>query len=244
MAAKSTGEGPAKTPKERKPKVKKRRWYRQLADVYTMTRREDPAVTWWMLGAAVGVLAAGLGLGFAFGQPLFAALLAVPTAIMVAMIIHGRRAERAAYAQIEGQPGAVGAALTTLRRGWAVEKEPVAVDPRTRDLVFRAVGRGGVVLISEGPPARAAKMLEAEKRRVQRVVPNVPVRLVQCGNEEGQVPLTQLVKTVQRTKGKLTSGETAEITKRLRALGAARLPVPKGIDPTRVRPDRKGMRGR
>ncbi len=30
----------------------------------------------------------------------------------------------------------------------------------------------------------------------------------------------------------------------LNALGAVRLPVPKGVDPMRARPDRKGMRGR
>ena len=38
--------------------------------------------------------------------------------------------------------------------------------------------------------------------------------------------------------------EVGEVTKRLRALGGVRLPVPKGIDPYRVRPDRKGMKGR
>ena len=36
----------------------------------------------------------------------------------------------------------------------------------------------------------------------------------------------------------------AEVTKRLKSLGGAGLPVPKGIDPMRARPDRKGMRGR
>ncbi|MGO2739556.1 MAG: DUF4191 domain-containing protein, partial [Cellulosimicrobium funkei] len=34
------------------------------------------------------------------------------------------------------------------------------------------------------------------------------------------------------------------VSKRLRALGVSRLPIPKGIDPTRARPDRKGLKGR
>ena len=240
-----TSSSPAAKPqKVKKQRVKKRRWYHQLLDVYRMTRRSDPAVTWWMLGAAVGILALAVGMGLWLGMLVFALILGVPTAVMVAMLILGRRAERAAYAQIEGQPGAALAAMTSLRR-WIVEKEPVAIDPRTRDMVFRAVGRSGVVLVSEAPAARAGKLLDAEKKRVLRVVPNVPVHLVQCGDDEGQVPLTKLVRTVQKIKGKkLTTGEMGEVAKRLKALGSARLPVPKGIDPTRMRPDRKGMRGR
>jgi hypothetical protein len=33
------------------------------------------------------------------------------------------------------------------------------------------------------------------------------------------------------------------VSKRLASLGP-RLPIPKGIDPTRIRPDRRAMRGR
>jgi hypothetical protein len=233
----------AKGQKVKKQRVKKRRWYHQLLDVYRMTRRSDPAVTWWMLGAAVLILTISAGIGLWLDRLPFALVLGFPTAVMVAMLIMGRRAERAAYAQIEGQPGAALAAIQSMR-GWIVEKEPVAIDPRTRDVVFRTVGRPGVVLVSEGPPARAARLLETEKRRVLRVVPNVPVHLVQCGNEEGQVPLAKLSRAVRRSKGRLTPGEVSEIAKRLKALGASRLPVPKGIDPLRARPDRKGMRGR
>ncbi len=239
MAAKST------TPSDSKPpKAKKSRWYHQLWAVFQMTRRHDPKAAWWMLAAFVGVLAITVAFGLLIDRLWFTMVIGLPTAVLVPLIIMGRRAERAAYAQIDGQPGASVAALGTIRRGWTVEKEPVAVDPRTQDLVFRAVGKAGVVLVSEGPAARVPKLLESEKRRVARVLPNVPVHLIQYGNEEGQVPIGKLVRTVQRLKGKLTAAETAEIAKRLKALGAMRLPVPKGIDPMRARPDRKGMRGR
>jgi hypothetical protein len=238
MAAKRSP-SPATTPKARK-----RRWYRQLWDVFQMTRRQDPRATWWILLAFVGVLAISALLGQLFGQLWYGLVLGVPTAILVAMIILGRRAEKAAYTQIEGQPGAAAAALGSLRRGWTVENEPVAVDPRTQDLVFRAVGRPGVVLVGEGPAPRVGRLLESERRKVARLVPNVPVHVIQVGNDEGQVPLAKLTRTVQRLKGKLTPTESAEVAKRLKALGTARLPIPKGIDPLRVRPDRKGMRGR
>ena len=49
---------------------------------------------------------------------------------------------------------------------------------------------------------------------------------------------------MQRLKPQLTKAEVGEVVKRLQALGAVKMPVPKGVDPMRVRPDRKGMRGR
>jgi aminomethyltransferase len=69
-------------------------------------------------------------------------------------------------------------------------------------------------------------------------------KIIQAGDGEGQVPLRKLPRAVQRLKPTLTKQETAEVIKRLTALGAIRLPVPKGVDPMRARPDRKGMRGR
>ena len=42
----------------------------------------------------------------------------------------------------------------------------------------------------------------------------------------------------------ITKAEVSEVAKRLRALGAARLPIPKGVDPMRARPDRKAVKGR
>lgn len=238
MAAKKSP-SPAKPPKARK-----RRRFRQLWDVYQMTRRQDPAVTWWMLLAFVVVVGISAVLGTLYGALWYGLLLGIPTALLVALTIMGKRAEKAAYGQIEGQPGAATAALGTLRKGWNLEKDPVAVDPRTQDFVFRVTGRPGVILVSEGPAARVGRLLENERKRVARLLPNVPIHVIQMGNEEGQVPLLKLTRTVQRKKRKLTAAEVAEVTKRLKALGAARPPIPKGIDPMRVRPDRKGMRGR
>ncbi|MGW6129956.1 DUF4191 domain-containing protein [Cellulomonas sp. NPDC055163] len=226
------------------PKVKKTRWYHQVWQAYQMTRRNDPAVTWYVLGAFVGIIALGLVIGFLTGHPVYALFVSLPFAVLAAMFILARRAETAAYTQIEGQPGASRAALGTIRRGWTFAEEPVAVDPRTQDLVFRGVGRAGVVLVGEGPAPRVAKLLEAERKRTARVLSGVPITVIQAGNGEGQVPLRKLPRAVTRLKPTLTKQETGEVLKRLTALGAARLPLPKGIDPMRARPDRKGMRGR
>lgn len=226
------------------PKVKKTRWYHQVWQAYQMTRKVEPAVTWWILGAFVGVLALALVLGVVLDQVVYLLIVGLPFAAMAAMLILARRTEKAAYRQLEGQPGASLSALRTIRRGWDFPEEPVAMDPRTQDLVFRGVGRAGIVLVGEGPGGRQAKLLDAERRKISRILPNVPITLLQSGNGPDQVPLPKLARTVQKLKPTLTKQEVAEITKRLRALGGARLPLPKGVDPYRARPDRKGMRGR
>ena len=42
----------------------------------------------------------------------------------------------------------------------------------------------------------------------------------------------------------LNKQEVHVVDKRVSTLGSAKLPIPKGIDPTRARPDRRAMRGR
>lgn len=247
MARTSSGGGArndvaASATKQKKPK--KRRWYHQLWDVYQMTRKQNPLVTWWMLAAFVGVVAVALLIGVVAGPWVYALVVGVPFGVLAAMFVLSRSAEKAAYTQIAGQPGAARAALGTVRGGWTFEDEPVAVDVRNQDFVFRGAGRAGVVLVSEGPAHRVTRLLEQERKKVSRILSNVPVTLIQCGDGEGQVPLTKLARTVTRLKSTLTRAEVTEINKRLRAIGGMKLPIPKGVDPTRARPDRKGMRGR
>jgi F0F1-type ATP synthase assembly protein I len=231
----------ASTKKQKKPK--KQRWYHQVWAAFKMTRRQDPMAPWIMLAVFVGVIAVALLIGFLTDHPIYAAVVGVPFALLAAMFVLTRKAERAAYTQIEGQPGAVRAALGTVRGGWTFDDEPIAVN-RQQDLVFRGIGRPGVVLVSEGPSHRVQRMLDDERRRTGRVLPNVPITLIQVGTEEGQVRLPKVARKVQKLKKKLTRAEAAEVGKRLKALGGVRLPVPKGVDPMKARPDRKGMRGR
>ena len=215
-----------------------------MRQIFTMTQKQDPSTVWWMLGVAALIMGIGVGIGFLVGHPIYVPIVALPFALLAAMFILARRAERAAYGQIAGQPGAVGAALGSLRRGWMPEQTPVAADYRTQDLVFRAVGRGGVVLVGEGSQGRLNRLLETERRRITKVTPNVPVHTYIVGDREGQVPLTKVVSTVHRLRPKLTKAEALAVSKRLKALGGLKPPIPAGVDPSRARPDRKAMRGR
>ncbi|GAB3453862.1 DUF4191 domain-containing protein [Kineococcus endophyticus] len=230
------------------PKPKKKRWARtrQLKQVYDMTVRVDPSTRWWLLLAFAGPIVLGLVVGLLSGHPIYFTILGLLLGILAGMFLLGRRAERAAYMNLEGQKGAAGAALSSIRRGWTIEQEPVAVEARSQDMVFRALGRAGIVLVGDGPPTRVRKLLESERRKVARVVPNVPVHVftVGDGGSDGEVPLRKLASRVQRLKPQLTKQEVAAVQKRLKALGGIRPPVPQGIDPMRARPDRRAMRGR
>jgi len=198
------------------PTGKKTRWYHQVWQAYQMTRKNDPAVTWIVLAVFVGIIALGLIIGLLIGHWLYVLLLSIPFAALGAMFILARRAETAAYTQIEGQPGAAFAALGTIRRGWTFAQEPVAVDPRTQDMVFRGVGRPGVVLVGEGPASRIGKLLESERKRTARVISGAPITLIQVGDGDGQVTLRKLPRAVQKLRPKLSKQEVAEVSHRVR----------------------------
>lgn len=227
-------------------KPKKRRWYHNFIDAYKLVAQHEKWVPWAMLGAFVGAIALGALLGgLAGGHSIYGGVLGFFTGLLAATIILSWRVRKVSYKQIEDQPGASIAVLDQIKRGWNIEQEPVQINPRTQDLVFRMVGRPGVVLVSEGPSHRVAKLLADEKKRVQRVLPpNVPITFIETGHGEGQVPLEKLERRLRSFKKSLTAQEVTAVSQRLRSLGTMRLPIPKGIDPTRARPDRKGMRGR
>ena len=217
---------------------------KQMWQVFQMTRRYDPAIVWMLVLAFVipvglSILAALLLsrdniLGFILY--VVAGLLA---GILLLLIVLGRRAETAAYSQIAGRPGAVGAVLKSgLRRSWTGSEMPVVVN-KNQDAVYRAVGRGGVVLIGEGPQSRTRPMLEKERANVARVLPNVPIHLLHVGPDPDSTPLPKIVRELARYKRALTKAEVLAVNNRLSSLGkAASLPIPKGIDPMKVRAPR------
>lgn len=218
---------------------------KQMWQVFQMTRRYDPNAMWIMsLGFALPVLA-GVAVALiisrdnVFGIVMWI-LAGVLAGLLIALVILGRRAERAAYKQIEGQAGAVGAVLrSSLRRSWRGSEMPVAVNPRSQDAVYRAVGRGGVVLIGEGPRSRTQRMLDDEKRKVQRILPNVPVTFMVVGPDEDSVPLHRVATKMARIKPVLTKPEVMAVSNRLTSLtSASPVAIPKGIDPMRMRPQR------
>ncbi|MDR0433423.1 MAG: DUF4191 domain-containing protein [Bifidobacteriaceae bacterium] len=237
----------AKRAAKRGGKPAKTRWYKQIWQVFQMTRKVEPLIWLWLLLVFLGVIAIAVAIGlFAWkGHAVYMGALGTPLGLLAAMYLLMNRAERAAYQNIEGKEGASSAALGQIRRGWTFHEEPVAIDPKTRAMVFRGVGRAGVVLVAEGgPPTRLTRLIDAEKRKVARVAPDIPVVVMTVGNEPGQVPLRKLSRKIQRQRARLSRAEVAVVQNRLKAIGGLKAPIPKGVDPLRARPDRKALRGR
>jgi len=225
----------------------------QIREVFTAARSVDPQIGWWMALAALGALAVMVVIGLLVGHWVYFLILGVPLAGLAASMVLSIRAKRAAYKSIEGKPGAAGAALSSLRRGWYFEQQPVAAeagragDMTSAAMVFRATGRPGVVLVAEGPPVRATRLAEAERKKISRIAgASVPVTVLRIGEGGGndEVSVRKVASKIQKMKPVLTKEEVAAVNKRLKAMGGMRPPLPAGVDPNRVRMDRKAMRGR
>lgn len=225
------------------PRKKKSGRIAQMWQVFQMTRRYDANITWMLLLVFLGPIALGILAAVIFnGGPLGWALWIITgilVGVLLALIVLGRRAEKAAYMQIEGQPGAVGAVVkNALRRSWTGTDTPVAVNAKTQDAVYRVVGRGGVVLIGEGPQSRTKRLVLDEERKVKKVLPNVTISHVFVGPDEDSVPLHKISTTLLKIKPTLNKREVLAVARRLSSLQSAPVGIPKGIDPRKVRAPR------
>ncbi|CAB4569797.1 unannotated protein [freshwater metagenome] len=225
--------------KNKEPKVKKERFktLKQIGQTYSITRKSDRALPWVILGTLIGtalplVLVAQLLFDSTFSK-LITTSLAISTSLLATVYVFGKRAEKAAYARIEGQPGAAAAVLNTLRKGWFVT--PAVAVTRNQDLVHRVIGPVGIVLVGEGSPSRVAQLLESEKIKAKRIAGDIPVASLIVGNGEGLITFKKLNKTIMKMGKKISPAESRELRNRFGASGASALPIPKGAMP-------KGMR--
>ena len=206
---------------------------------WSMTRKAYPALPLEVGGIFIGVgLLVGIPVSIFLNWPT-GLLVAIPTALLAATYWFSRRAMKAAYKQIEGQPGAAAAVVQSLRSKWAVT--PAVAVSKSQDLITRVVGKPGVILISEGPSSRVGHMLANERKKTARWVPDIPIYEIQVGEEADQVSLMKLQKTLSKLPRNLRGGEVTEVRRRLDALGNAQgsMPIPKGPVPTSARQVRR-----
>src|SRR6056297_291453 len=187
-------------------------------------------VPWVVLGAAVGLLV-GVGLGALSPLPpfVFMPILGLLFATLGALLVFNRRASKAQFAAIEGQPGAAAAVLQSLRGQWFVTPA-VAVNAK-QDMVHRVIGRCGIVLVGEGAPQRVKGLLAKERKRMQRATGEVTVTTLVVGDRENETPLRKLQMTLSKLPRELKKGEVPKLERKLKPLDRD-LPIPKGIDPT------------
>ena len=232
---------------KRKPhKDKKPGRLSQFKQVYRLAHDHNKLITLLIIGSILAGTGLGIGVGFLVPPLWLWIILGTMSGTLLGIFIMGKFAEAGAFSQMRGKQGAIGAVMKTARRSWLMDEQPIAIDPRTQSIVYRSTGKGGVILISEGSPGACAKLLNKEKKRHERVLPNVPVHTFQGGEGKHQIPMNKIVKTIHTVPKNLKKAEVLAIRKRLTALGTAtgQPPIPKGVDPHRMRPDRKAMRGR
>ena len=156
--------------------------------------------------------------------------------LLAVMIVLNLRANAAMLNEAEGQPGAAAVILQTMRGDWRVT--PAVQVTTQQDFVHRVLGRPGVVLIAEGSANRIRSLLGQEKKRLARVVGEVPIYDFTVGDGEGQVSIRKLRTTLMKLPRNITSKQLNALDKRLTAL-SARPQMPKGPIPKNLRP--KGM---
>ena len=201
---------------------------KQIRMVAGIIRKSDPRALPLVALAGLGVLAVFVIVGIFTGLLALLLPLGLLAGLTAAMVLFGRYAQSAQYKAVEGQPGAAAAIMQSMRGGWTVT--PAVSANRNMDVVHRAVGKPGVVLVGEGSPNRLPNLLAAEKKRVSRVAFDVPIYDLQVGDEEGQIPIRKLQRKLMRLPRNLKGPAVADLNYRLKALPQS-LQAPKGPVP-------------
>ncbi|KAA8830214.1 DUF4191 domain-containing protein [Bifidobacterium tissieri] len=233
-------------------KAKKQGTISQIIQIYKFTYADDKQLPFLIAGGIILPIivaaAACAILHVHWITWIFTMILGVMVGLLFGTMILTRRADKVGYRQMEGKPGATGAILNGITKaGFSFPQEPIWIDPRTKDAIWRGTGRTGVYLVGEGDYGRVMKAMSHEEAKIKRITrgSDIPIIKLSVGDGEKQVPLSKLQKTVMRQKVKLTKYELDELNGRLRTLQSkSTMGVPKGIDPTKMHVSRRAMRGK
>lgn len=205
---------------------------KQLRMIAQIIKQSNPKGMPIVFLSAVGTLAVVVVIGLVTDYLWYSIFLGILLAFTVGLVVFGQLAQKAQYALLHGQTGAAAAVLQGMRGNWQVT--PAIAVNREQDLVHMVVGYPGVILVSEGPGNRTARMLAAEKKRISRAVLGVEIYDIQCGDGEGQVPLAKLQRHLMKLPRNLKKPAVNEVKDRLRSL-PKNLPMPKGPMPRGAR---------
>lgn len=222
--------------------------FRQIGRAYQVTHEYDKPLPFLLLGAFLLPIVLAVAVALIFNLNLFYfLLLSILVGILLAMIMLVQRAKAGTYKRYAGQAGSAEVALGMLPKQWV--SSPVIAANRSKDVVHRTLGPGGLVLIGEGESGRVRQLLASEVKKHERVAYGVTVTTVVMGDKPGQVPLAKLADHIRKLPKTLPPNQVTDIKLRLRALDAVRptIPLPKGPMPTnqrQVKGARQAMRGR
>ena len=132
-----------------------------IRQAWQIARARNPRLPWLVFGPIVVLAVVGIVLTLVLGDVWWGPLLLL-VGLVIGTMVFGRQAQAAQYATIEGRPGAAAAVLEAARGQWFVR--PAVAFTKKQDLVHRAVGRCGVVLVAEGKATRLRPVLAKATR--------------------------------------------------------------------------------
>lgn len=222
-------------------------FFSQIRSLFRFTREVYGWLPWAQIAILVGGVLIGLILGFLIGGGMAVLSLilwgftGLMFGILGAMFLMTRLSTSAMYAKIDGTPGASGHVLSTsLGRSWQSSDTPVGINPKTQEAVYRAIGRGGIVVVGEGARGRLTRLVNEERQKAQRVAHGVPVTVIYVGHGDDEVTIANLAKTIKKLPKAIDKATMAAVIRRIESVSQSlsSLPIPKGIDPNKVRAQR------
>lgn len=221
-------------------------FFAQIRTLYTFTQQSFRWLPFLLAGIVLLGAAAGVGVGLlippvAIWSVILWGITGLMLGILGGLMIMTRLSTRAMYVKLDGMPGAAGHVLSTaLGRNWQSSEMPVGINPKTQDAVYRAIGRGGIVIVGEGARGRLTRLVNDERSKAQRVASGVPVTVLYVGHADDEVTIAKLAPTIKSLPKKIDRATMAAVIKRVDSVSQslASLPIPKGIDPQRVRAPR------
>lgn len=258
---------------EKDAKPKKQSTIKQIIQIYKYTAKEDKALPWLEAGAfllpVVVMIIIGLIAKWTWLTWIFTMITAIMLGMLLATMMLTRRADAVGYKQIDGKPGAAIGVLSNMQKaGFNFPQEPVWIDPRTKDAIWRGTGYNGIYLIGEGNAERLKHAMDRQEHAIKGVTAgsSIPVYRFYIGNGKGQTQLKDLRKTIVKKKTLqpntttnkfmkaihphqrflLTRTELSTLNDRLRTLQSKNgYSIPKGMDPNHPQKiSRRAMRGR
>ncbi|MBT1172889.1 DUF4191 domain-containing protein [Bifidobacterium sp. MA2] len=257
---------------EKKPK--KQGTIKQIIQIFKYTYKDDKQLPWLCAGAILAPIVVAVIIGLIVRWNwlnwIFIIIAAIMLGLLFGTMVLTRRADAVGYKQLEGRPGAAIGVLSNMSKaGFTFPEQPVWVDPRTKDAIWRGTGYNGIYLLGEGDYGRVSRQMDRQEHAIKGVTAGsaIPVyRIIVGNNDPRQTKLRDLRKVVTKQKSyvpvehksklmdkihprrrfMLTKEELATLNDRLRTLQLkSGYGIPKGVDPNRMQKvSRRAMRGK
>ena len=178
---------------------KKQSTIKQIIQIFKYTHAEDKALPWLCGGVFVAPIIVFVVLGIVFKWSVIgwitSMILAVMLGLLFATMMLTNRADKVGYAKLEGRQGAAISVLGNINKaGFNFPQEPVWVDPKTKDAIWRGTGYNGIYLLGEGEYGRVKRAMDRQEQNIKGVTAgsDIPVYRAQMQELPADPPQEQV----------------------------------------------------